>query len=547
MTEHLSSRRTVLLGTALTAGLVLLTALLAWPSLSIWGAWLGVDAQQANLIGHMASTVLPDYAWTSLWLCLGVGVLVALLGSATAVLVCLFRFPGRAWLEWALLLPMAMPAYVVAYAYTDFLQYSGPLQTALRQLGGWQGALWPDIRSLWGAILVFTFTLYPYVYLLVKTALREQASRPIEAARLLGASKARQITTIALPMARPAIAAGVALALMETLADYGVSSYFGVQSFTAGIYKAWLSMDAPWVAGQLASVLLVVVLLLLQMEKRAQSKQRFYSQRSVDRLADAQRPDQAPHGRGWGLLALGTLPVLLGFVLPSAILLWRWLSDPQAASWQLYLQWGWNSLRLAGITALLALALALLIGARHRLLPTLLSRWMTRIIHLGYAIPGAVVVVGILLPLSLLQAFSAMQALTALLTTTGVALVWAYLVRFTAVALQSVESAYARIPVSLDEASRTLGSQGWALWRQIHLPLLRPSAVAALLLVFVDVMKELPATLVLRPFNSDTLAVVAYQLARDERLGEAAVPSLALVAFGLIPVLLLNWQQRRRH
>jgi len=192
-------------------------------------------------------------------------------------------------------------------------------------------------------------------------------------------------------------------------------------------------------------------------------------------------------------------------------------------------------------------ALALLIGARHRLLPTVLSRWMTRIIHLGYAIPGAVVVVGILLPLSLTQAVASLQPLTALLTTTGVALVWAYLVRFTAVALQSVESGYARIPGSLDEASRTLGVQGWSLWRQIHLPLLRPSAVAALLLVFVDVMKELPATLVLRPFNSDTLAVVAYQLARDERLGEAAVPSLALVAFGLIPVLLLNWQQRRRH
>ncbi|MFZ9440190.1 MAG: ABC transporter permease subunit, partial [Hylemonella sp.] len=341
--------------------------------------------------------------------------------------------------------------------------------------------------------------------------------------------------------------AGVALALMEVLADFGVSSYFGVQSFTAGIYKAWLSMDAPWVAGQLASVLLVVVLLLLQMEKRAQSKQRFDSQRSSGPLLDTTPPGRRASLLGWGLLALGALPVLLGFVLPSAILLWRWLSDPQAAPWQLYLQWGWNSLRLAGITAGLAVALALLIGARHRLLPTVLSRWMTRIIHLGYAIPGAVVVVGILLPLSLTQAVASLQPLTALLTTTGVALVWAYLVRFTAVALQSVESGYARIPGSLDEASRTLGVQGWSLWSQIHLPLLRPSAVAALLLVFVDVMKELPATLVLRPFNSDTLAVVAYQLARDERLGEAAVPSLALVAFGLIPVLLLNWQQRRRH
>lgn len=529
-----------LLRTSSTAALVLVAVLLAWPSMSIWGAWLGVDAQHTQLIAHMVQTVLPDYAWTSLLLCLGVGVLVALLGSATAALVCLFNFPGKRWLEWALLLPMAMPAYVVAYAYTDFLQFSGPLQTALRQATGWQGALWPDVRSLWGAVLVFTLTLYPYVYLLVKTALREQASRLMEAARLLGASKIRRIMTIALPMARPAIAAGVALALMETLADFGVSSYFGIQSFTAGIYKAWLSMDAPLVAGQLASVLLVVVLVLLQVEKSAQSKQRFYSNRSS--ASTLSEPPLTNTSKGWALLALGYIPVVLGFVLPSAILLWRWLSDPQVASWQQYLQWGWNSLRLAGITALLAVALALLIGARNRLLPTPLTRLLARLIQLGYAIPGAVVVVGILLPLSLTHAISAMQPLTALLTTTGVALVWAYLVRFTAVAMQSVDSAYARIPLSLDEASRTLGVQGWALWRGVHLPLLRTNVVAAVLLVFVDVMKELPATLVLRPFNSDTLAVVAYQLARDERLGEAAIPSLALVAFGLIPVLLLNRQ-----
>ena len=542
MSPPITDTRRTFVRTSSTMAFVLVATLLAWPSLSIWGAWLGVDAQQTDLIGHMLHTVLPDYAWTSLLLCLGVGVLVALLGSAAAALVCLFNFPGRRWLEWALLLPMAMPAYVVAYAYTDFLQFSGPLQSALRQATGWQGALWPDIRSLWGAVLVFTLTLYPYVYLLVKAALQEQASRLMEAARLLGASRTRRILTIALPMARPAIAAGVALALMETLADYGVSSYFGIQSFTAGIYKAWLSMDAPLVAGQLASVLLVVVLVLLQAEKHAQSKQRFYSSRSSAKTSLSTPPTSAT--QGWGLLALGCIPVLLGFVLPSSMLLWRWLSDPQVASWHQYLQWGWNSLRLAGITALLAVVLALLIGARNRLLPTTLTRLLARLIHLGYAIPGAVVVVGILLPLSLTHAISAMQPLTALLTTTGVALVWAYLVRFTAVAMQSVDSAYARIPGSLDEASRTLGVQGWALWRHVHLPLLRTNVVAALLLVFVDVMKELPATLVLRPFNSDTLAVVAYQLARDERLGEAAIPSLALVAFGLIPVLLLNRQPR---
>lgn len=522
-----------------------LAAVLAWPSLSIWGAWLGLKASQFDLIGHMAQTVLPAYAWTSLLLCLGVGVGVAVLGSACAALVCLFDFPGRKHLEWALLLPMAMPAYVIAYAYTDFLQFSGPLQTALRQLTGWQGALWPDVRSLPGAIVVFTLTLYPYVYLLVKTALREQASRPMEAARLLGATKTRQVLTIALPMARPAIAAGVALALMETLADFGVSSYFGIQSFSAGIYKAWLSMDAPLVAAQLASVLLVTVLLLLQLEKHAQSKQRFFTTRSAGAKLSRETTSARSH-KAWALLAVGCIPVGLGFVLPSAILLWHWLSDPQMADTQRYWQWGWNSLKLAAITAVLAVGLALWMGARNRLTPSPLGRALSRVIHTGYAIPGAVVVVGILWPLSWTQHIAAWQPLGALLITSGVALIWAYLVRFTSVAMQSVDNGYARIPPSLDEASRTLGLTGWPLWRRVHQPLLRANIASALLLVFVDVMKELPATLVLRPFDSDTLAVVAYQLARDERLGEAALPSLALVAFGLIPVLLLSKRPRRQ-
>ena len=527
---------------ASAAAMLLLACLLAWPSFSIWGAWLGIDAQHLSIIGHMVETVLPDYAWTSLLMCIGVGIGVAALGSACAALVCLFDFPARRWLEWALLLPMAMPAYVVAYAYTDFLQFSGPLQTALRQLTGWRGALWPDVRSLGGAIAIFTLTLYPYVYLLVKTALREQANRPLEAARLLGASTTRRILTIALPMARPAIAAGVALALMETLADFGVSSYFGIQSFSAGIYKAWLAMDAPLVAAQLASTLLVIVLLLMQLEKRAQNRQRFASSRSANRVHV-----EPPDGGGltpWVLLGLGSLPVMLGFGLPSAILLWHWLIDPQAADLQRYAQWGWNSLRLAGLTAALAVGLAVLIGARNRLTPTALGLSLTRLIQLGYAIPGAVVVVGILWPLTLSSASASGPAVSAWLITSGVALIWAYLVRFTAVAMQSMDSGYARIPQSFDEASHTLGISGWSLWRRLHLPLLRGNIAAAMLLVFVDVMKELPATLVLRPFDSDTLAVVAYQLARDERLGEAALPSLALVAFGLIPVLLLNKRSR---
>ncbi|MFM7024938.1 MAG: ABC transporter permease [Limnohabitans sp.] len=518
--------------------LSVITAWLAWPTLSIWAAWLQWDATQAGLITEMLQTVLPRYAWTSLLVCAGVACGVVALGAGTATLVCLFDFPGRRWLQWALLLPLAMPAYVVAYAYTDFLQYSGPLQVWLRATMGWQGALWPDVRSAWGAILIFTLTLYPYVYLLVRTALNEQAAQLLDAARLLGASRWRQIRTVALPMARPAIAAGTALALMETLADYGVSSYFGIQTFTAGIYKAWLSMDNPLVAGQLATVLLGVVMVLLHLERRAQQRMRYASARGARNLRA--RQTACTGLRGGALLVLGLAPVLLGFVLPSLMLLHSWLADPLPVPWARFAGWGLNSLRLAATAAVLAFVLAVVLAAANRLTPNPWSRSMARVIGMGYAIPGAVVVVGILLPLGLLQGLAPTDTLTWLVTGTSAGLLWAYLVRFSAVAMQSIDSGYSRIPAALDESSRMLGVRGWALMRQLHLPLLRRSGLAALLLVFVDVMKELPATLVLRPFNSDTLAVVTYQLARDERPGEAALPALALVLVGLIPILLLS-------
>ena len=518
--------------------LAVITAWLAWPTLSIWAAWLQWDATQAELIAGMLQTVLPQYAWTSLLVCAGVACGVVMLGTGAATLVCLFDFPGRRWLQWAFLLPLAMPAYVVAYAYTDFLQYSGPLQVWLRATMGWQGALWPDVRSVWGAIVVFTLTLYPYVYLLVRTALNEQAAQLLDAARLLGASRWRQIRTVALPMARPAIAAGAALALMETLADYGVSSYFGIQTFTAGIYKAWLSMDSPLVAGQLATVLLGVVMVLLHLERRAQQRLRYAGARNARNLRARQ---SARTGlRGAALLLLGLLPVLLGFVLPSLMLLHSWLADPLPVQWSRFAGWGLNSLRLAATAAVLAVLLALMLAATQRLTPSPWSSAMARVIGMGYAIPGAVVVVGILLPVGLLQGHAWTQALTWVVTGTSVGLLWAYLVRFASVAMQSIDSGYSRIPQALDESSRMLAVTGWRLVRRLHWPLLRRSSLAALLLVFVDVMKELPATLVLRPFNSDTLAVVTYQLARDERPGEAALPALALVLVGLIPILFLS-------
>ena len=526
-----------------SVSLLSLAAVLSLPVLALLASWLPwgqADVSSAAILREMAATVLPDYVWTTLWLGLWVGLGAAVVGTATAAAVTLFEFPGRRQLEWLLLLPLAMPAYVTAYAYTDFLQYSGPLQVGLRETFGLEGRLLPEVRSLWGAIWVFTFSLYPYVYLLARAALGERAAHLMEAARLLGAPLARRISTIALPLARPAVAAGVALALMETLADFGVTSYFGIQTFTTGILKAWLSMDNRFAAAQLATMLLAMVLLLLWLEHRAERRLRFTA-KGAGHAGAAEAQPVALRG-GARLLAWGvcTLPVLMGFVAPVLFMLRPLASDWSVLPWDRFLEWGWNSVRLGGITAVLAVTVALALAFAVRRRPTLLTRSVVQLASVGYAVPGAVIVVGLLLPVGWLQSVVPQWGVGALVTTTALGIVWAYLVRFCAVALQSVQSGYARIPTSLDDSARMLGAGSVRLMARVHWPLLKRSTAAAALLVFVDVMKELPATMVLRPFNSDTLAVVAYQLARDERLGEAALPSLALVVVGLVPVLLLS-------
>ncbi|WP_374366344.1 ABC transporter permease [Piscinibacter sp.] len=524
--------------------LTLACLLLAVPVLGVLGSWLALDAASLAVLRHQAETVLPEYALNSLLLALLVALGVALLGGATAALVALFEFPLRRIFEWALLLPLAMPAYVLAYAATDFLQFSGPLQTWLRALTGAQGALWPDVRSLWGAAAMFILCLYPYVYLLTRAALGERAVPLMEAARLLGAGTLRRVREVALPLARPALAAGVALALMETLADYGVGSYFGLATFTTGIYKAWLVMFDRDAAAQLASLLLLLVALLLWVEQRAQKRLRFAATRAGAMHAAEARAIELRGGRAALAVAACALPVLLGFVLPVAVLLRLVWLEAANAEFGLplarFAQWAWTSFKLAGLAALLATAAALALGVALRLRESGALRAAARVVSLGYAVPGAVIAVGILLPVGWLQARFPQAGTTALVTGTLFGLMYAYLVRFSAVALQSVEAGYARVPPSVDETARMLGASRRRLFAELHAPLLRRAGLAALLLVFVDVMKELPATLVLRPFNSDTLAVVAYQLARDERLGEAALPSLAIVAVGLLPVLLLS-------
>ena len=522
---------------------LLLALLLMLPVLSVFAAWLpwgDSSPESGQILLEMSRTVLPDYALTTLWLCLLVAAGVSLIGLSAAVAVTLFEFPGRRLLAWALLLPLAMPAYVVAYAYTDFFQYSGPLQNFLRLNLGLQGRVFPEVRSLGGAAWVFTFTLYPYVYLLARTALGERSANLMEAARLLGAPLRRRILAVALPLARPAVAAGVALALMETLADFGVASYFGIQTFSAGIYKAWLAMDNRVAAAQLAALLLLLVALLLGLERRAQSRLRFGQARGGRSDTLDARPLRLRAAGVWLAWLVCGVPVLLGFVLPVLFMLRPLLADGHNLPWGSFVGWAINSLRLASISALLAVGLALLLAFNLRRSPSLPAKLAVQLVGLGYAVPGAVLVVGLLLPVGWLQTIYPHGGLAYYLTATSLGLVWAYLVRFSAVALQSVQSAYARIPASLDDSARMLGNRDGLLLRRVHWPLLQPSLAAAALLVFVDVMKELPATLVLRPFNSDTLAVVAYQLARDERLGEAALPALALVLVGLLPVLLLN-------
>lgn len=529
--------------------LLILTLAFMLPVVAVFASWLSLGdagSAAAQILGEMSRTVLPDYVWTTVRLCLMVGVGVVMVGLASAAAVTMFEFPGRKVFEWALLLPLAIPAYVVAYAYTDFLQFGGPFQTFLRQLLGVEGRMFPEVRSLGGAVWVFVFSLYPYVYLLARTALGERAAHLMEAARLLGAPMRRRVSQVALPLARPAVAAGAALALMETLADFGVSSYFGIQTFTAGIYKAWLAMDNRIAAAQLATMLLLLVATLLFLEHRAQKKMRFSATRGGRAGAMEARPYVLKGRAMWLAWLVCGAPVLFGFLLPVLFMLRPLLSDWSVLSWGQFLGWSMNSLRLGAISAILAVGLALLLAFSMRRRPDLPTRLAVQLVSLGYAVPGAVIVVGLLLPVGWLQSVWPQSGVGYFMTATSIGLVWAYLVRFCAVALQSLQSGYARIPPSFDDSARMLGSSDMALLGRVHWPLLKRSTAAAALLVFVDVMKELPATLVLRPFDSDTLAVVAYQLARDERLGEAALPSLALVLVGLIPVILLSRTLRSR-
>jgi iron(III) transport system permease protein len=488
---------------------------------------------------HLAATVLPGYLLTTVMLMLGVAVGTALIGTGTAWLVTMCDMPGRRWFEWLLLLPLSIPAYVVAYAYTGLFDVAGPVQSFIRTLTGWgvRDYWFPHVRSVGGAVIVLTLVLYPYVYLLARAAFVEQSVCVLEAGRVLGRRPRDCFRQIALPLARPAIVGGVALALMETLSDFGTTQFFAVDSFTTGIYRTWIGLGEETAAIQLAALLLLFVLALVLMERRSR---RGGVQHTTSRYRALPRFTLSRRGRVLAVVACG-LPVFFGFLLPMGMLLvWAVETAPAMVNAK-FTTATLNSLWLAAVAAVLAVGLALLLGYARRLAPTPVVGVASRVAGLGYALPGLVVAVGILVPLTWAdRGLNALFGTGLLLSGTVIALLFAYAVRFLAVAFNAVEASLGKVTRSMDFAARALGRTPRRMLMEVHAPLLRPSLLAAGLLVFVDVMKELPATLVLRPFNFDTLAVHVYALAADERLADCAPAAVLLVMVGIGPVILLS-------
>lgn len=495
---------------------------------------------------HLVDTVLPEYVSNSLWLMAGVSVGAGSIGVTTAWLTSMYRFPGRNVLIWALLLPLAMPAYIIAYTYTGLLDVSGPVQGWIRQSLGLEfGEYWfPEVRSLGGAIVMFSMVLFPYVYLLARAAFISQSVCVLEASRTLGCGPWQSFSTVAIPLARPAIAAGLSLALMETLADFGTVQYFGVSTFTTGIFRTWFGMYDAVAAAQLSALLLVFVFVLILLERWSRRRAHFHhTTNRYQRLPDVRlSPLWA-----WVAFVACSLPLLFGFIIPVIqLLIWAFETWEDMVDGR-FVTLAWHSFALAVAAALVALVPALLLGYGNRIHPSKSMRFFSRLASMGYAIPGTVIAVGILIPFGALDnalnewTMSRFGSGTGLLFSgTVFILLFAYTVRFLAVSLQTVEAGLGKIKPSMDDAARSMGNSRSAVLRRVHLPVMKGSLLTAVVIVFVDVMKELPATLILRPFDFNTLAVRAYELASDERLADSSTAALAIVAVGIVPVILLS-------
>ena len=515
------------------------------PVLSV--IWLAFNPQE-NIWPHLFDTVLADYVLTTLGLMIGVAVGTCTIGVSTAWLVTHYEFPGRRIFNWALLLPFAVPAYVIAYIYTDLLEFAGPVQSSLRAAFGWRLAsdYWfPTIRSLPGAIVMMTLVLYPYVYLLSRAAFLEQSASVLEAARVLGGQSRGLFLRVALPMARPAIAVGLAMALMETLNDFGTVDYFAVRTLTAGLYDVWLGMNNLGGGAQIASLLLVFVLMLVGIEKVSRKHQENY-QPTATRFRQLSRKPLHGKRAAWAV-AICLLPVLLGFIIPAWVLVGYSITYFEVSWTPDFRQIAFNSITLSAIAAVTAVLIGILLSYSVRLQPTKLLKTSVTVASLGYAVPGAVLAIGVIIPFASVD--NAVDAFMRehfgfstglLLSGTIFALVFAYTVRFLAVAYGSVDASMRKISPHMDDAARSLGHSPLTILTRIHVPLMKSGVLTAALVVFVDGMKELPATLILRPFNFDTLATHVYQFASDELIGEAALGSLLIVLVGLAPVILLT-------
>ena len=523
--------------------IVLIALILTLPVLTVSSF---VFSPSNDVWQHLVDTVLADYVVNSIVLMIGVALGTLLIGVSTAWLTTLCEFPGKRVFSWALLLPMAFPAYIIAYTYTGTLDFAGPFQTALRDWFDWSyGDYWfPEIRSLTGAVLMLSLVLYPYVYLLARAAFLEQSVHALDASRMLGCGPWRSFFVVSLPTARPAIIAGLSLALMETLADYGTVQYFGVSTFTTGIFRTWFGLGDSAAAAQLSTMLLGFVFVLVILERGSRKRARYHHTGNRSKPLPAYR---LPTGRAWLAFAACALPLVLGFVLPGAQLL-VWAIETAGDNFNVdFLILVMNSMGLAAVAALLALLLALFMAYGRRMRDTPVLQAAVRVASLGYAVPGTVIAVGVMLPFGWLDNSIDSWARDNLGFSTGLilsgtlfALMFAYMVRFLAVSLQTVEAGLGKIKPTMDESAMTLGYRPPEVLRRIHVPLMKGSLLTAVLLVFVDVMKELPATLILRPFNFNTLAVRAFEMASDERLTDSAMAAVAIVLSGIIPVVLLS-------
>lgn len=495
---------------------------------------------------HLAATVLPRYMVNSALLLVGVGVGTFIVGVGTAWLVTMYQFPGRALFEWALILPFAVPAYVLAYTYTGIFEFAGPVQTLLRETFGWsrQDYWFPEVRSLGGAIWMMTFVLYPYVYLLSRAAFIEQSVCVFEVSRTLGCSRLTSFFSVGLPLARPAIVAGMTFALIETLNDFGTVQYFAVDTLTTGIFRTWIGLNEPVAAAQLAAVLMAFVVTVVLLERWTRGGRKVHQ--------TSTRHQKLPRFRLPILQALSVsllcfLPIFFGFLLPgSALIKWSIETAGDMLNTDFFI-YAFHSFFLAAVTALLAVLVGLFLAYGQRLRSGLVMTAATKVASLGYAIPGAVIAVGVLIVYAAVDRtidgwFKENLCISTGLLLTGTigGVVVAYLVRFLAIALSTAEAGLAKITSNMDAAARTLGYAPGAVLLRVHAPLMLGSVLTAAMLVFVDVMKELPATIILRPFNFDTLAIRAYQLASDERLADSSSSALAIVLVGIVPVIALS-------